>query len=195
MNASDLHLSAGLPATFRVDGELVTPDGKVLSHEDVMRLVHSAMSVQQIEDWQAKHECDFSHQVGGLSRFRVNAFQQVRGAAAVFRVVPSRVYSLEDLNAPLVFKKIADARNGLVLVTGPTGSGKSTTLAAMVDHINHSKPHHILTVEDPIEFVHSPVKSLINQRELGAQTLSFSNALRAGLREDPDVILVGGCVT
>jgi twitching motility protein PilT len=189
--ASDLHLSAEMPAMIRVDGEIRRLNDAVLSHREVYRLIQSSMTEVQWQAWEQSHECDYSHEVVGLSRFRVNAFMQSRGASAAFRVVPSRVKTLEDLGAPSVFKKIAREPNGLVLVTGPTGSGKSTTLAAMVDDVNRTQKAHILTIEDPIEFTHTPVNSVINQRELGEHTLSFGAALRSALREDPDVILVG----
>lgn len=190
-HASDLHLSAEMPAMIRVDGEIRRLNDAVLSHRDVYRLIQSSMTEVQWQAWEQSHECDYSHEVEGLSRFRVNAFMQSRGASAAFRVVPSRVKTLEDLGAPSVFKKIAREPNGLVLVTGPTGSGKSTTLAAMVDDVNRTQKAHILTIEDPIEFTHTPVNSVINQRELGEHTLSFGAALRSALREDPDVILIG----
>ncbi len=190
-HASDLHLSAEMPAMIRVDGEIRRLNDAVLSHRDVYRLIQSSMTEAQWQAWEQSHECDYSHEVEGLSRFRVNAFMQSRGASAAFRVVPSRVKTLEDLGAPSIFKKIAREPNGLVLVTGPTGSGKSTTLAAMVDDVNRTQKAHILTIEDPIEFTHTPVNSVINQRELGEHTLSFGAALRSALREDPDVILIG----
>lgn len=190
-HASDLHLSAEMPAMIRVDGEIRRLNDAVLSHRDVYRLIQSSMTEVQWQAWEQSHECDYSHEVEGLSRFRVNAFMQSRGASAAFRVVPSRVKTLEDLGAPSIFKKIAREPNGLVLVTGPTGSGKSTTLAAMVDDVNRTQKAHILTIEDPIEFTHTPVNSVINQRELGEHTLSFGAALRSALREDPDVILIG----
>ncbi|GLR26007.1 MULTISPECIES: type IV pilus twitching motility protein PilT [Limnobacter] len=190
-NASDLHLSADLPPMVRVDGEVRKLNDAVLSHREVYKLIESCMTEVQLQHWEQNHECDFSTSVEGLSRFRVNAFMQSRGAAAAFRVVPSRVKSLDELGAPSVFKDIAREPKGLVLVTGPTGSGKSTTLAAMVNEINRNDKAHILTIEDPIEFVHTPINCVINQRELGEHTHSFGAALRSALREDPDVILVG----
>jgi twitching motility protein PilT len=189
--ASDLHLSAGVPPLIRVDGDVRRLNIPALDHKAVHSLVYDIMNDRQRKEYEEKLESDFSFEVPGLARFRVNAFVQNRGAAAVFRTIPSDVLSLEDLNAPEVFRSIADNPRGLVLVTGPTGSGKSTTLAAMIDYINTSKNHHILTIEDPIEFVHQNKLSLINQREVHRDTHSFSNALRSALREDPDVILVG----
>ena len=189
--ASDLHLSAGVPPLIRVDGDVRRLNIPALDHKAVHSLVYDIMNDRQRKEYEEKLESDFSFEVPGLARFRVNAFVQNRGAAAVFRTIPSDVLSLDDLNAPEVFRSIADNPRGLVLVTGPTGSGKSTTLAAMIDYINTSKNHHILTIEDPIEFVHQNKLSLINQREVHRDTHSFSNALRSALREDPDVILVG----
>ena len=189
--ASDLHLSAGLPPLLRVHGDMRRLNVPELSHQDVHAMVYDIMNDGQRKRYEEQLECDFSFEIPQLSRFRVNAFVQQRGAAAVFRVIPSTVLSLEQLDAPAIFKSIADQPRGLVLVTGPTGSGKSTTLAAMINHINESQYGHILTVEDPIEFVHSSKRCLVNQRELGPHTLSFNHALRSALREDPDVILVG----
>lgn len=189
--ASDLHLSAQMPAMIRVDGDMRRLSDEVLPHHEVFRLIQSSMSEAQQTLWAAQKELDYGWEIEGLSRFRVNVFMQGRGASAVFRVVPSAVKTLEQLEAPSVFKQIAREPNGLVLVTGPTGSGKSTTLAAMVDEINRNLKGHILTIEDPVEFVHSPLNCVVNQRELGEHTHSFSAALRSALREDPDVILVG----
>jgi len=189
--ASDLHLSAGVPPLIRVDGDVRRLNIPALDHKAVHALVYDIMNDRQRKEYEEKLESDFSFEVPGLARFRVNAFVQNRGAAAVFRTIPSDVLSLEELNAPEVFRSISDNPRGLVLVTGPTGSGKSTTLAAMIDYINTTKNHHILTIEDPIEFVHQNKLSLINQREVHRDTHSFSNALRSALREDPDVILVG----
>lgn len=189
--ASDLHLSAGVPPLIRVDGDVRRLNIPALDHKTVHALVYDIMNDRQRKEYEEKLESDFSFEVPGLARFRVNAFVQNRGAAAVFRTIPSEVLSLDDLNAPEVFRSISDNPRGLVLVTGPTGSGKSTTLAAMIDYINSNKNHHILTIEDPIEFVHQNKLSLINQREVHRDTHSFSNALRSALREDPDVILVG----
>ncbi len=190
-NASDLHLSAGLPPMIRVDGDIRRINVPVLEHEAVHALVYDIMNDKQRRDYEEFLEVDFSFEIPGLARFRVNAFNQERGAAGVFRTIPSKVLPLEDLNAPTVFKKICDVPRGLILVTGPTGSGKSTTLAAMLDYINNTQYGHVLTIEDPIEFVHQSKKCLINQREVHQHTLGFSEALRSALREDPDFILVG----
>lgn len=190
-NASDLHLSAGLPPMIRVDGDIRRINVPVLEHREVHTLVYDIMNDKQRRDYEEFLEVDFSFDIPGLARFRVNAFNQDRGAAGVFRTIPSKVLSLEELGAPSVFKKICDVPRGIILVTGPTGSGKSTTLAAMVDYINDHLYGHILTIEDPIEFVHQSKKSLINQREVHSNTLGFAEALRSALREDPDIILVG----
>ena len=189
--ASDLHLSAGLPPMIRVHGDIRRINLPEMSDEDVGKLITSVMNDNQRKNYQQNLETDFSFDLPNVSRFRVNAFNTERGPAAVFRTIPSKVLTLEDLNAPRIFQKIADTPRGLVLVTGPTGSGKSTTLAAMIDYINNTHPAHILTIEDPIEFVHQSKKALVNQRELHEHTHSFANALRSALREDPDVILVG----
>ncbi|MER2493604.1 type IV pilus twitching motility protein PilT [Catenovulum sediminis] len=189
--ASDLHLSAGVPPMIRVDGDVRKINIPALDHKQVHQLIYDIMNDKQRKEYEENWEADFSFEVPNLARFRVNAFVQNRGASAVFRTIPSEVLSLEDINAPEIFKELADKPRGLVLVTGPTGSGKSTTLAAMIDYINQNKHHHILTIEDPIEFVHKNKQSLINQREVHRDTKSFNNALRSALREDPDVILVG----
>lgn len=189
--ASDLHLSSGLPPMIRVHGDIRKINLPAMDHAEVHRMLYDIMNDTQRKVFEDKLECDFSFEIPELARFRVNAFNQQRGAGAVFRTIPSKVLTLEELNAPRVFKDLADTPRGIVLVTGPTGSGKSTTLAAMVDYINETQMSHILTVEDPIEFVHSSKKSLVNQREVGPHTQSFDNALRSALREDPDVILVG----
>jgi len=189
--ASDLHLSAGLPPMIRVDGDMRRINVPVLDHKTVHELVYDIMNDKQRKDFEEFFEVDFSFEIPGLARFRVNAFNQDRGAAAVFRTIPSKIMSLEDLNCPAVFKDICDNPRGLVLVTGPTGSGKSTTLAAMMDYKNDNEYGHILTIEDPIEFVHQSKKCLINQREVHRDTLGFAEALRSALREDPDIILVG----
>ncbi len=190
-NASDLHLSAGLPPMIRVDGDMRRINVPELEHKEVHALVYDIMNDKQRRDFEEVFEVDFSFELPGVARFRVNAFNQDRGCAAVFRTIPSKVLSLEDLGCPSSFKEMANTPRGIVLVTGPTGSGKSTTLAAMVDYINANKYSHILTIEDPIEFVHQSKKCLINQREVHRDTLGFSEALRSALREDPDVILVG----
>ena len=189
--ASDLHLSAGLPPMIRVDGDVRRINVPSLDHKDVHDMVYDIMNDKQRKDYEEFLECDFSFEVPKLARFRVNAANQNRGSFAVFRTIPSKILSLEQLNAPQIFKDISDYPRGVVLVTGPTGSGKSTTLAAMVNHKNESEYGHILTVEDPIEFVHESKKCLINQREVHRDTLGFNEALRSALREDPDVILVG----
>ncbi len=189
--ASDLHLSAGQPPMIRVNGDIRRINLPPMSHKDVHAMVYDIMNDSQRKQLEETFECDFSFEIPNLARFRVNAFNQNRGGAAVFRTIPSKVLTLEDLNCPPIFKNIIDQPRGIVLVTGPTGSGKSTTLAAMLDYINENQYSHILTIEDPIEFVHTSKRSLINQREVHRDTMSFSNALRSALREDPDVILVG----
>jgi len=189
--ASDLHLSSGLPPMIRVDGDVRRINLPVLDAETVLKMIFDIMDDQQRKNFEENLESDFSFEIPNVARFRVNAFNQERGPAAVFRTIPSVVLSLDDLDAPNVFREICKKPRGLILVTGPTGSGKSTTLAAMVDFINEKEKAHILTVEDPIEFVHQSKKCLINQRELHKSTHSFENALKSALREDPDVILVG----
>ncbi|HFC5968765.1 TPA: type IV pilus twitching motility protein PilT [Neisseria meningitidis] len=189
--ASDLHLSSGISPMIRVHGDMRRINLPEMSAEEVGNMVTSVMNDHQRKIYQQNLEVDFSFELSNVARFRVNAFNIGRGPAAVFRTIPSTVLSLEDLKAPSIFQKIAESPRGMVLVTGPTGSGKSTTLAAMINYINETQPAHILTIEDPIEFVHQSKKSLINQRELHQHTLSFANALRSALREDPDVILVG----
>ena len=189
--ASDLHLSAGLPPMIRVDGDVRRINVDSLDHKAVHGMVYDIMNDKQRKDFEEFWETDFSFEIPNLARFRVNAFNHNRGAGAVFRTIPSKIMSLEDLGCPAIFKDISDTPRGIVLVTGPTGSGKSTTLAAMVDHKNNTEYGHILTVEDPIEFVHESKKCLVNQREVHRDTLGFNEALRSALREDPDVILVG----
>ena len=189
--ASDLHLSAGLPPMVRVDGDLCRIDAPELDHETVRELLFQVMSEDRRKDFEDRLATDFSVAIPGLARFRVNAFNHHRGAGAVFRTIPARVLSLQELDAPEIFKDIAATPRGVVLVTGPTGSGKSTTLAAMVDHRNESGHGHILTIEDPIEFVHRSKRCLVSQREVHRHTRGFDEALRSALREDPDVILVG----
>ena len=189
--ASDLHLSAGLPPMIRVHGDVRRINVDPLEHKQVHDMVYDIMNDSQRKNYEETLECDFSFEIQGLARFRVNAFNQNRGAGAVFRTIPSQILSLEELGCPRVFAELIAQPQGLVLVTGPTGSGKSTTLAAMIDHINKNEFGHILSVEDPIEFVHTSQKCLINQREVHRDTHGFNEALRSALREDPDYILVG----
>jgi len=189
--ASDLHLSSGQPPIIRIDGDIKRIDAPAFEREQLQTMIYDVMSDEQRRGFEATMEADFSFELPGIARFRANIYWQNRGIGAVFRSIPSKILSLDDLDAPEIFQSIASNPRGLVLITGPTGSGKSTTLAAMVDYINRHSPLHILTVEDPIEFVHRPLRSLINQREVHRDTQSFNNALRSALREDPDVILVG----
>ena len=189
--ASDLHISAGLPPMIRVDGEITKINMPPLDHQKVHSLIYDIMNDKQRADYEEFFETDFSFEIPNVARFRVNAFNQNRGAGAVFRTIPSEVLTMEQLGMGPIFEKISNYKRGVVLVTGPTGSGKSTTLAAMINYINETRKEHILTIEDPIEFVHQSKKSLINQREVHRDTLSFDAALRSALREDPDVILVG----
>ncbi len=189
--ASDLHLSAGLPPMIRVDGDIRRINVPEMDHKQVHDMLYDIMSDKQRKDFEEFLETDFSFEIPGLARFRVNAFNHNRGAGGVFRTIPSKILTLEDLGAPAIFKEISEYPRGIVLVTGPTGSGKSTTLAGMIDYKNDSEYGHILTVEDPIEFVHQSKKCLVNQREVHRDTLGFNEALRSALREDPDTILVG----
>ena len=189
--ASDLHLSAGLPPMIRVDGDVKRLNVPALDNKQLTELIYSTMSDHQRRDFEANLEVDFSYSVQGLARFRVNCFHQDRGVGAAFRTIPADVWTLEDIGAPPSFKEIINIPRGLILVTGPTGSGKSTTLAAMINHLNETVNGHILTIEDPIEFLHTPRRCLINQREVHRDTHGFNQALRAALREDPDIILVG----
>ena len=189
--SSDLHLSSGLPPMIRVDGDIKRSNVDALDDRTVHNMVYDIMNDKQQKDFEEYLETDFSFELPNIARFRVNAFNQQRGPSAVFRTIPSKILSLEQLNAPEGFKEISDQPRGIVLVTGPTGSGKSTTLAAMVNYINDTKHEHILTIEDPIEFVHTSKNCLVNQREVGRDTLGFNEALRSALREDPDIILIG----
>lgn len=189
--ASDLHLTAGMPPVTRVDGDIRRVDAPAMDHKTVHALIYEIMNDKQRKDYEEFFETDFSFEIPGLARFRVNAFNQNRGAAAVFRTIPAEVMTMEQLAMGKVFEQIASYPRGLVVVTGPTGSGKSTTLAAMMDYINDTRYEHILTIEDPIEFVHQSKKCLINQREVHRDTKGFNEALRSALREDPDIILVG----
>jgi twitching motility protein PilT len=189
--ASDCHLSAGEPPMIRIHGDLKKLDHPAMSREEVHALVYDIMGDAQRKTFEETHECDFSFELGAIARFRVNVFLQRKGEGAVFRTIPTKIQTLDELGMPPILRQLCDKEKGLILVTGPTGSGKSTTLAAMVDDLNNSYEGHILTIEDPVEFVHQSKKCLVNQRELGPHTHSFANALRAALREDPDVILVG----
>jgi len=189
--ASDLHLSSGEPPMLRVHGDLARTEHPALTPDNVNALVNTVMNERQRAHFNDEHECDFACELPGKGRFRVNVFMHSRGPGAVLRTIPTEIPSLDSLNMPPVLKELCTRERGLVLVTGPTGSGKSTTLAAMVDVINQTWDAHILTVEDPIEFVHPPKRCLVNQREVGPHTASFTNALRSALREDPDVILIG----
>ncbi len=190
-NASDLHLSAGVPPMIRVDGDIKRINMPALTHKEVHSMVYDIMNAKQRKAYEEFFETDFSFEIPKLARFRVNAFNQNRGAGAVFRNIPSNILSLDDLAAPKIFRDLCMLPRGLVLVTGPTGSGKSTTLAGMIDYCNDNRPDHIITIEDPIEFVHESRRCLINQREVKRDTLGFSEALRSALREDPDLVLVG----
>jgi twitching motility protein PilT len=189
--ASDCHLSAGEPPMIRIHGDLKKLDHPAMSREEVHALVYDIMGDAQRKTFEETHECDFSFELGAIARFRVNVFLQRKGEGAVFRTIPTKIQTLDELGMPPILRQLCDREKGLILVTGPTGSGKSTTLAAMVDDLNNTFEGHILAIEDPVEFVHQSKKCLVNQRELGPHTHSFANALRAALREDPDAILVG----
>ncbi len=189
--ASDCHISAGEPPMIRIHGDLKKLDHPELTSEETHALIYDLMNDTQRKSFEEKRECDFSFELGDIARFRVNVFVQQRGLAAVFRNIPTLILPLEKLGMPPILRQLCDKEKGLILVTGPTGSGKSTTLAAMVDYLNNTFEGHIITIEDPIEFVHKSKKCLVNQRELGVHTLSFANALKSALREDPDIVLVG----
>jgi twitching motility protein PilT len=189
--ASDVHLSSGEPPMIRLHSDMKRLDHPALSREKVHDMIYDIMNDGQRKSFEERLELDFSFDMGAIGRFRVNVFMQQRGEAVVFRTIPSKILSVEQLGLPPILKKMTDKEKGLILVTGPTGSGKSTTLAAMVDYLNDTFEGHIITIEDPIEFTHRSKKCLVNQRELGSHTYSFANALRAVLREDPDIILVG----
>lgn len=189
--ASDLHLSTGNPPIFRLHGEMVRLNYKPLTHEELTGILFEILNEKQKAHFEEKKDLDFAYAIPDLARFRANYLMQHRGVAAVFRIIPSKILSADDLALPEGVRKMTQFKKGLVLVTGPTGSGKSTTLAAMIDLINATRKEHILTLEDPLEFIHENKESLINQRQIGEHTESFSSALRAALREDPDIILVG----
>ena len=190
-NASDLHLSSGMPPLIRIDGDIKRLNSAVLEKDQVLEMIHGIMNDNQQKVYDETHDLDFAYSLEGLARFRVNAFQQLRGPAAAFRTIPTKISTLDEIQAPSIFQTLTEKPRGLILVTGPTGSGKSTTLAAMIHAINERRRAHILTIEDPIEFIHEPKNCVINQRELELHTKSFGAALRASLREDPDIILVG----
>jgi len=190
-DASDLHLVVGSPPTLRINGRLTRLEMPVMGREDIHTMLYDILSDEQKARFEATHDLDFSLELSGVGRFRINAFLQRRGEGIVLRLIPSKIKTLDDLTMPAILKDLAMKDRGLVLVTGPTGSGKSTTLAAMVDHMNGHREEHVITIEDPIEFIHEHKKCNVNQREVGPHTMSFSAALRSALREDPDVILVG----
>ncbi len=189
--ASDMHLTVNLPPTMRIDGHLRPMNFDRLEPSECQRLVYSILTDQQVEEFERRHELDFSHGIAKVGRFRVNVYMQRGSVGAAFRLIPRRIPNIEELGLPPVVKKLAARTSGLILVTGPTGSGKSTTLAAMVDHINQNRDCHVITIEDPIEYLHRHQRSMVNQRELGSDTYQWATALRSVLREDPDVVLIG----
>lgn len=189
--ASDLHVAVGLPPVLRVHGKLLQAPYDTFSAAVSQRMVYDILTDEQIQKFESSYELDFSYALGRTSRFRVNVFRDRGTVAAAFRVIPTQIPTIADLNLPAIIEKLTHITRGLILVTGPTGSGKSTTLAAMINTINTTRSEHIITIEDPVEYLHTHKMSVINQRELGQDTKSFPNALRAALREDPDVILVG----
>jgi twitching motility protein PilT len=188
---SDLHLASGVPPVMRIDGQLYATNFEVLSDFEVQRMIYAILTDEQIRIFETDYELDCSYQLRGVSRFRVNVYRDRGAVAGAFRVIPSKIPTVRELGLPLVLEDLSRRPRGLVLVTGPTGSGKSTTLAAMIGQINNERSVHIITIEDPIEYLHTHKRSLINQRELGSDTRNFAQALRHALREDPDVILVG----
>lgn len=190
-NASDLHLTSGTAPALRVHGNIQSLNYRALTNEECQALIYEILTDDQIRNFEQNWELDCSYSIEGVGRFRCNIFRQRKGIGAVFRYIPSQVNTLQELNMPPIIRTLLKEQKGLILVTGPTGSGKSTTLAAMIDHLNKTECAHILTIEDPIEFVHDNKKSIINQREVSSHTKSFKMALKAALREDPDVILVG----
>jgi twitching motility protein PilT len=189
--ASDLHLSTGNPPIFRLHGEMVRLNFKPLGHDELKAILFEILNAKQKEQFEATKDLDLAYAVPDLARFRGNILMQHRGIAAVFRIIPSKILSADDLALPEGVRRMTNFKKGMVLVTGPTGSGKSTTLAAMIDQINSTRKEHILTLEDPLEFIHENKLSLLNQRQIGEHTVSFASALKAALREDPDIILVG----
>ena len=191
LGASDLHISVGFPPIMRIDGLLKKTDAPALTKDDIESMINDVLTVEQKKLLKENKEIDLAYEISKVGRFRTNIFYEMKGTAAAFRIIPQKIMTLEEMDAPDGVYKLVNKKKGLVLVTGPTGSGKSTTLAAMINYINHQRKEHIITIEDPIEYVHNGMNCLINQREIGAHSHSFAEALRSALREDPDVILVG----